>query len=553
MNSFSKIISKWYVMLFAIVLIAAFLRFYQLGINPPALTWDEAAWGYNAYALGADARDEFGRFMPHDYLESFGDFKPPMYAYLTIVPVKLIGLNEFATRFPSAFFGLLTVIMSYFLVKQIFYKSAHKNKYALLTAFLLAISPWHIMLSRAAFEANVATFFTVCGVWLYLKAMHENMWYLSVSAIFFVASVYTFNTPRLAAPILIVLLSLLFIKKLLKNKKQAIVACIIGIALLLPTFSFLLSPQAALRYDEVNIFSDLNVIKVINQEVANDHNSKLSKIIHNRRIVFSVDFLQHYFDEFNFNFLFINGDPNPKFSSQDVGEMYFAYIPFFLLGILLLIRRKESNWWLVFLWLLVGLIPASTSQQTPHALRIEFVIPMFEIIVAYGIIQCYLYLSGISKKNKLPLFFTSCIFLFVLALNVTKFIHGYYTFYPKDFSQEWQYGYKQSIAYVASVQGNYDQINITDSLGRPYIYYLFYLKTPPSEFRKTAYISRDTFGFVHVLSFDKYYFGSNLSSIASKNQSNLYIDIPMNVPKNAHVLKTFYNLDKTPALVAYII
>ena len=28
-----------------------------------------------------------------------------------------------------------------------------------MSAFILAISPWHIMFSRAAFEANVATFF----------------------------------------------------------------------------------------------------------------------------------------------------------------------------------------------------------------------------------------------------------------------------------------------------------------------------------------------------------------------------------------------------------
>src|SRR6266576_2267101 len=94
------------IFLFAVLLTAILLRFYQLGSNPPSLTWDEAAWGYNAYSLGIDGRDEFGKFLPYDYLESFGDFKPPMYAYLSILPVKLFGLTEFATRFPSAFFGV---------------------------------------------------------------------------------------------------------------------------------------------------------------------------------------------------------------------------------------------------------------------------------------------------------------------------------------------------------------------------------------------------------------------------------------------------------------
>jgi len=49
-------------LLFLVLLLAAFLRFYQLGVNPPSLAWDEAALGYNAY--------------------SFGDFKPPIDDYL---------------------------------------------------------------------------------------------------------------------------------------------------------------------------------------------------------------------------------------------------------------------------------------------------------------------------------------------------------------------------------------------------------------------------------------------------------------------------------------
>src|SRR3989344_7734823 len=188
-------INKIYLLLGLIVFLGFFLRFYQLGTNPPSLTWDEAAWGYNAYSLGIDARDEFGRFLPLDYLESFGDFKPPVYAYLDIVPVKIFGLNEFAVRFPSALFGTLTVLLTYFLVKRIFrenHKSSiinHKSEaIALLSALFLAISPWHIMLSRAAFEANIATFFIVLGIWLFLLSMQGKRWILLFSVVFFVLS-----------------------------------------------------------------------------------------------------------------------------------------------------------------------------------------------------------------------------------------------------------------------------------------------------------------------------------------------------------------------------
>ena len=38
-------------LLSAVLLLAFCLRFYALGSNPPALDWDEAALGYNAYSL----------------------------------------------------------------------------------------------------------------------------------------------------------------------------------------------------------------------------------------------------------------------------------------------------------------------------------------------------------------------------------------------------------------------------------------------------------------------------------------------------------------------
>src|SRR6476661_4115461 len=92
-----------YLLLIGIVALAAVLRFYHLASTPPSPSWDEVAWGYNSYTLSVDGRDEFGRFLPFTYLESFGDFKPPIYAYLGIIPTVLWGMGTFAARFPSAF------------------------------------------------------------------------------------------------------------------------------------------------------------------------------------------------------------------------------------------------------------------------------------------------------------------------------------------------------------------------------------------------------------------------------------------------------------------
>jgi 4-amino-4-deoxy-L-arabinose transferase-like glycosyltransferase len=549
-----------------IVLIAAFLRFYQLGSNPPSLTWDEVAWGYNAYSLGIDGKDEFGRFLPFNYLESFGDFKPPMYAYLSVLPVKIFGLTEFATRFVSALFGSLTVLMTYFLVVQIFRRTNqnstqnHAEAVALIAAAILAISPWHIMLSRAAFEANVATFFLISGVFLFLRGIRKNPWLLSFSAVSFIASMYTFNTSRIVAPLLVIMLVIGFWKKLLIYKKQTIVAIILGLAVLLPIVPFLLSPQAALRFKEVNIFSDSKVVELANQEIANDNYAIWSRIVHNRRVGYTLSYIQHYFDNLSPDFLFIKGDGNPKFSIQSVGQMYIWELPFLILGVILLFRKRDGIWWIVPLWLVLAIIPAATARETPHALRIETTLPTFQILVAYGIVQAYLLVvksssfakgfGGTQSSHKvIKRFFVAC-FVLVVSFGLVYFLHGYYGHYARETSGEWQYGYKEAVSYINEVEDKYSAIYFTESLGRPYAYLLFYKENDPTVFRRTGRIEREALGFVNVLGYDKFYFGKARDSVIYKGNV-LYIDTPKDVPGNAQVKKKFYLLNGEVSLVAY--
>ncbi len=566
---------KYIFILAVIIFIALFLRFFQLGENPPSLTWDEAAWGYNAYSLGIDGRDEFGRFLPLDYLESFGDFKPPVYAYLTVLPIKIFGLNEFAVRFPSAFFGVLTVVVTYFITKRIFYpeiknqKSKIKNTdqnskietIALLSALLLTISPWHINLSRAAFEANVATFFIVVGVWLFLAAVQDKKWFLLISVFSFVLSIYTFNTARIVSPILLILLSLIFWKTLWRIKYQTFMVVVLGVVLIAPIASFLVSPQASLRFKEVNIFWDLDVIERTNQEIENDGGAWWSKIIHNRRLAFGVEYIKHYFDHLNPSFLFIKGDGNPKFSTQDVGQLYLWELPFFISGFLYLFRQKIGYWRLVPLWMMLGIIPAATARETPHALRIETTLPTFQIIAAYGLVNVLGLISNIKYKIvNIPFDFAQgrhikylifTLYFSFLIFNISYYLHGYYAHYPRGYSGEWQYGYKESIEYVKSVQDDYDQIRITTGMGRPYIYYAFFTKTDPEIFRRTAIVKRDAFGFVTVSGFLKYRFADSLSSIKGKTRKVLYIDTPGRVHPKGDILKKFYLLNGMEQLTAY--
>ena len=111
--------NKRIVILLIITIIAVLLRFWQLGQVPPSPDWDEAALGYNAYSILETGRDEYGTLLPV-ILRSFDDYKPGLYGYLTVPSIWLFDLNVWAVRLPSALIGSLTVVMSYFLVIELF-------------------------------------------------------------------------------------------------------------------------------------------------------------------------------------------------------------------------------------------------------------------------------------------------------------------------------------------------------------------------------------------------------------------------------------------------
>ena len=400
------------------------------------------------------------------------------------------------------------------------------------------------MLSRGAFEANVASFFIVLGIWAFLSGVQDKKWYLIISAVSFALSMHTFNTSRIVAPLLVILLAIVFRKVLWQDKKQVFLSFIIGLLILLPLIPFLLTPQASLRFKEVNIFSNPEIVKKANQQIENDNNALWSKLLNNRRVLYSLDFAKHYLDNLSPSFLFIKGDGNPKFSTQEVGQMYIWDIIFFVGGIFLLFRKREGNWWIIPLWILIGILPAATARETPHALRIETTLPAFQIIAAFGFVSVFEMINRYKKAVYGVLFA-------LLFVNVAYFSHYYYAHYPKAYSGEWQFGYKQSVDYVKSVEKNYDYIQVTTALGRPYIYYLFYNKSSPEEFRNSSKIKREAFGFVKVEKVGKYLFPENYDYSRGSSSKVLYINTPYKLPEDITILKTFYLLNGVPALVAY--
>jgi 4-amino-4-deoxy-L-arabinose transferase-like glycosyltransferase len=534
---------KTTLLLVVIIAIAFVLRGYRVSTNPPSISWDEASIGYNAYSILKTGKDEHGKFMPIDTFAAFGDYKPPVPIYLTVPFVALFGVSELAVRAPSVVAGTLSIWIIYLLVCELFVKSKQKTLLAFITAGLLAISPWHIMLSRAGFEANIALLWILLGAWLIRKAV-TNPTLLYICWLPFVAGIYTFNSARYAGPLIAFGVAVSVYKQLLVHKRQLLLGMLISLVLLFPIVPHLLSKESRLRFNEVSIFTDLRTVLTANARQTQDGSGKLSVITHNRRIGYAREYFIHFFDHFEPRFLFVHGDGNPKFSIQDTGQLLVIGAPFLIYGMFAIFAESPAIGWLLIWWLVVSIAPAAVARETPHALRTENALPVWLIFTSYGIVSWIR--NQVAKNIKLYLFIGIC-FLFIF--NFYYFWHTLMAHYPKEYSGEWQYGYKNAILLAQKLEKEYDTIVLTESIGRPYIYALFYGNIDPVQFWKTKDASFDAAGFYNVYGFNSYRF--TRQGVAEYKGKVLYILAPKDVPENAHVVETIRLLNGNPVLVAF--
>src|SRR3989344_4325550 len=193
-------LKKHNILLLLIILLSFVLRFINLGSIPIGFNDDEAAFGYNAYSILKTGRDEWARLLPFPAFESFGDWKLTGYLYLTVVSQFFLGTKEFATRFPSALLGIGAIITTYLLARKLF-----DNKIALLSSFLLAINPWHIIASRNAFESDILIFFITLATYLFLRGKDNKKFY-TFSVIVFALCFYIYRSAWLYVPIFLAVL-----------------------------------------------------------------------------------------------------------------------------------------------------------------------------------------------------------------------------------------------------------------------------------------------------------------------------------------------------------
>lgn len=536
------------ILLLLIILLATILRVWRLDQYPVGLNADEAAIGYNVYSLIQTGKDEHGHSWPLHF-QSFNDYKPGLYFYLVLPFVKLLGLNIWAVRLPSAILGVLSVLLIYLLVQEIF---PERNKFSIgeIAAFLLAISPWHLHFSRGGWEVNAGTFFILTGVYLFLKSLKAPNFF-PFSILSFAFSLYTYHSARVIVPLLGLGLVLFYRKEIFRktNWRYLLITGILGALLLLPLGLSFLGPAGASRFAGVGLLADTGPFWRINQ-LRGEHGSVLSspvRLLHNKLVAYGIAFVENWLDHFHGEFLFLSGDVIERSRVPETGQLYLFEIPFVILGAYMLLKKKPKNWQLIFLWLGIAPVAAAMTFQTPHALRAHnMVIPM-TIISAYGACQIIIWLKANFSQR---LFYVVCSMLSVLCCwNVARYLRQYYVYYPQTYPSAWEDGFQKLTDYVKEVEGKYQRIYVTDHYDQPYILFLFYLQYPPEKFQREGELtSRDEFGFSTVRNFGKFHFGEIKWDQLRDKREALLIGTGQEIPeREANVVKTVYFKNDQPA------
>ncbi len=473
--------------LLLILLVSAILRLWDLQGMPPHLRNDEAALGYNAYSILKTARDEHGEFLPL-FFQSFGDFKPGLYVYLTVPFIAIFGLNEVSVRLPSAIFGVISVWLFYEIVLYMFIKRSK----AAISALVLAISPLFITFSRGAWEVNVSFAFTLAATLFFLKAVFKEK-YLLLSALFFGLTLFTSHTAKLSSPLLLIILSIAYFKQVKKISRQIIYLSLITFIIFTVPVAFSFIQGKVARLQTLSIFSyNLN---------AQDNFRSIAT---------------RWFSLYSPSTLFFKGDTNPQHNPPQMGPLLFLDSIFLIFGMVILIRRgtRQQN---LFVWLSLILL-SLPSSLTIEKINFERVLPMFiplAILTSIGINSLW------NPKKIITVFI-----VFLYAFNYLYFLDQYFV-HAKKKNDAWQMGYKQIMEKVTSMQGNYQKIIVQQSLEQPYIFFLFYKKYDPSKYQEIVsevFVPNETGKDMGLVSrIDNIEFKDIDWSVNKPDGSNLYI------------------------------
>ncbi len=172
-------------LLLAVVIFAAALRFWHLSAIPTGFHGDEAVSGLEAQRIWRE--NGIGPYTQ----AALGEPTGPIYA--VALSIRAFGDTIFAVRLVSVIAGILTILVLYSLTRRFF-----DAKIALLAAFLLSCTNWHLHFSRVGFPLATWPLFVLIGVWVLLEATtRRHVFWWALSGVVLCSGIYIYNAHTL--------------------------------------------------------------------------------------------------------------------------------------------------------------------------------------------------------------------------------------------------------------------------------------------------------------------------------------------------------------------
>lgn len=424
--------------LWLIFLLALFLRVYQLGTLPLGFYEEEVTNAYVGRFILETGRDLYGNWFPLLYFDKFGDYPPVIPMYLAGISTYIFGLTEFAARFPTALVGALTVFPFFGLSFLVF----KDKKLSLLSAFFLAVVPWHVVLSRTSAEGVIG--FTVY-LWALLLLFKKNRW-----------GFFLFIVCYILYPGLRIIIPLTF----LPLYKKFPIATVFFILL---TGVVAITPWGKGRFEQTSLFHSIEVRERIaaNMEALSFDEGKdnitLARSFHNKVVGYTREFVSQYVSYFSPQHLFIQAGGQPRYFNVP-----YQGLVFITMGILVLFSLLGNvPTYIMYLLIITPLPAVLTVDFVPHAHRSLFLLLPVILLAA----------SGFGKLGKIK-FMHGVVFIFLL-LELIYFWHQYSRHEGSNQSILRNVGDKEVVRYIIDHQKKFDKV-IMPPFARLPIYYLYF-------------------------------------------------------------------------------
>ena len=561
-----------------LTLLGGLVRFFWLDRFPVAPNWDEISHGYNAYSILLTGKDEWGTRLPLIF-RAFGDYKLPLYIYLTVFPVWAFGLSVFSIRFISALAGTLAIPGIYLLTRALFLPfsslrgtqwlswiplagKSHSTILPLVTSFFLAFMPWHFFISRPALEANLSLTLIIFAAYFLISGLQKPVSYIYASFLFGL-SLHTYNTSRIFVPTIILAFIIIYwkqIKQLLSSSRMRGSIPIIFSTIILGFFATIVAYQVftgtgTARYGKLNIITESTAYTLGQKRLESGLPPIIAKFVYNRPLYFAQTFINNYFGYFAPDFFNQSRGAQFQFAIPGRNLLGFPIMVLFLIGIFYLIKNpSEKSNQFILSWLLLSPVASALTVDPPQALRPNPMIPATVIIAALGLFFLADRLSAFAKTFLIALVMTVAIIVFVIYSD------DYFTNYSKTYSESWQYGYRQVFDFI-NTQKNFTKVFISKRYGEAHIFYAFYNKLTPEKLQpggdNIRYGKSDWFWTDKI---DNVYFVNDWQIPVGKitslplesggeipTSNSLMVASPDHLPTGANVLKTINFLDGSTA------